>query len=732
MTATLTHQSLIAATNLEHLTAHAPAILGDPLYGPVLPVEDLKQALDKMGALDLNFWVCLNDLCWFSRGLIYPNDLKGWSVESALRNQGYGLVRSGNERRAIVYNPVRFLESAPDLDNLKCWLPTSSAMANLLVKGGNQWGTLPHQEHRGLAPGADALEHILAQIPELAGVKALPDANFFKRVSALVGQQTEYQFWSTTHRGSPFTRIHGLFFPQMFVNWVVTSKERAEEGILELKHKGGQRAVLTTNPLGARALATPLLFVPALREVFNQARDTDVGSGLQATVRVSSSQVIRPEDSQESLYLARILKIARTYGASDMKAYAIGGFLEVDLHIAGRKSITDQLGERLPLYLPDGSEGAACALMRRVFAALDGRVNGQFSLRVSQSGSLWVQDPQTKEEIKLRVELAPQGGVGKAWTLSGRFFWPEGDKLQHINSLGYSSRLKQLLIGPSPDEGYPAVAELRRGGVLITGPTNSGKNTLLEALMAEIYRRNRKHILMVQSPVERELPGVMQLQVDSSFTLEQAIASMLRLDPDILVLGEIEKRQTAINFGSIVNQGTVCYATLHQSHALGVYARFRGLFSEGGNAVDYGALSALIDNLRWIVAQALLYRICPNCSRAERVPESIRKAYGLTLQEWRVRGQGCMHPGCIRTGGEVGYLAQGRAPLTEALYLSVALREAMLNGAQLNTLLAQAIQEHQYTYLACAEELLATGQVAWADVRPFLSEYREAYQSLRE
>jgi type II secretory ATPase GspE/PulE/Tfp pilus assembly ATPase PilB-like protein/ActR/RegA family two-component response regulator len=205
----------------------------------------------------------------------------------------------------------------------------------------------------------------------------------------------------------------------------------------------------------------------------------------------------------------------------------------------------------------------------------------------------------------------------------------------------------------------PELARIRRlfgyreGIVVVTGPTGSGKTTLLYAALREIATGD-VNIMSVEDPIEYELPGLTQIQVETKrdLTFATALRSILRQDPDVIFVGEIRDRDTAEMAVQASLTGHLVLTTLHANDAVGAVARLRDL------GVEQSKIAA---TLRGSVAQRLARRACPDCSTpidGDLTPEEARLAHRYGVQP-RVRVHGC--PACSNSG------YRGRVPLLEVL-----------------------------------------------------------------
>lgn len=156
------------------------------------------------------------------------------------------------------------------------------------------------------------------------------------------------------------------------------------------------------------------------------------------------------------------------------------------------------------------------------------------------------------------------------------------------------------------------IANRPNGIILITGPTGSGKTTTLYSILSELNRADVK-IFTVEDPVEYRINGITQLQVDPGIglTFASALRSVLRQDPDIILVGEIRDRETAQIAIQAALTGHLVLSTLHTNNATGAISRLR----------DMGIESYLLEaTLRGVISQRLIRTSCPSCAETSSVP----------------------------------------------------------------------------------------------------------------
>lgn len=222
------------------------------------------------------------------------------------------------------------------------------------------------------------------------------------------------------------------------------------------------------------------------------------------------------------------------------------------------------------------------------------------------------------------------------------------------------------------------------GIILVTGPTGSGKSTTLYSALDESNDGERK-IITVEDPVEFDLPHVIQVQAHSEIgmTFARALRSILRQDPDVIMIGEIRDLETAEIAVQSALTGHLVLSTLHTNDALSAFTRLIDMGIE-----PFLAATPVIA----VQAQRLVRRLCTHCSEADSAPAVLAEQVATwaeqilpgELPNWR-KAVGCKH--CHNTG----YL--GRLGIYELVSVSEQLREHILHKAPLATLRQQARTE---------------------------------------
>jgi type IV pilus assembly protein PilB len=202
--------------------------------------------------------------------------------------------------------------------------------------------------------------------------------------------------------------------------------------------------------------------------------------------------------------------------------------------------------------------------------------------------------------------------------------------------------------------------------VLVTGPTGSGKTTTLYAAIMEI-KNDEDKIITIEDPVEYQIKGITQIPVNEKkgLTFARGLRSILRHDPDKVMVGEIRDQETAQIAINAALTGHLVFTTVHANNVIDVLGRFLNMGVE-----PYNFVSAL----NCILAQRLVRVICEHCKKPVEYDDATLVESGLNLEEWRgvTFYEGA---GCFECGG-TGY--RGRTAIHELLDLSERIRELIL------------------------------------------------------
>jgi type II secretory ATPase GspE/PulE/Tfp pilus assembly ATPase PilB-like protein len=220
---------------------------------------------------------------------------------------------------------------------------------------------------------------------------------------------------------------------------------------------------------------------------------------------------------------------------------------------------------------------------------------------------------------------------------------------------------------------------LSNGIILITGPTGSGKSTSLYSFLSEINHPDRR-IVTIEDPVENKLSGVMQIAVksDIGLTFAAGLRSILRADPNVVMIGEIRDLETAEIAIRASLTGHLVFSTLHTNDALGGISRL----------IDMGVEPFLVSAaVRAFLAQRLVRKLCPHCKVPREVTFEDRRELGIPMN---LDGQAYVAKGCDRCRN-TGF--QGRLAIYEVVVLSQTMQDMVAHGAGAPDVRAQAVKE---------------------------------------
>ena len=242
---------------------------------------------------------------------------------------------------------------------------------------------------------------------------------------------------------------------------------------------------------------------------------------------------------------------------------------------------------------------------------------------------------------------------------------------------------------------YQSVINQPHGMVLITGPTGSGKTTTLYATLEKISNETQK-IITVEDPVEYQLPGITQIQVNAAIGLgfAQGLRSIVRQDPDVLMVGEIRDHDTAEIAIESALTGHLVFSTLHTNDAAGAITRLQDMGVEG-----YLISSSLLA----VQAQRLVRRVCIDCAQERELSADEAAVLRVDPAGWPPLRRGA---GCERCGN-TGY--RGRIGLYELMPMSDEIRHRVASGADANEIRQQAIREGMRTLRQDALDKLRDG-----------------------
>ena len=415
-----------------------------------------------------------------------------------------------------------------------------------------------------------------------------------------------------------------------------------------------------------RTFAAAESVVELVKDLGAEFSPTAVGVDPLADARHLASQppVIR--------FVNLLIREAHEVRASDIHLEASREGLRVRFRIDGVLS-----------ELPCPPKGLQAAVVSRVklLAELD-----IAERRASQDGRIRVR--LEERELDLRVSTVP--------TLYG-----ESVVLRLLDRGGRPVALDELGMAPDTLAAFRRLAERPHGILLATGPTGSGKTTTLYAALG-LRQRTAEKIITVEDPVEYHLDGVTQVPVNAKagMTFAGALRSILRQDPDVLMVGEMRDGETAAIAVQAALTGHLVYSTLHTNDAANAVTRLVDL-----NVEPY-LIAATVEA---VLAQRLVRRVCSECRERYRPdPGSVALLAQHPVKDQVLeRGRGC--GGCRGTG------YRGRTGMFELLVVTEEIKQAFLRGPD-----AAALRE-----IARAQGMRTLRQDGWAKVQAGITTVEE-------
>jgi type IV pilus assembly protein PilB len=301
-------------------------------------------------------------------------------------------------------------------------------------------------------------------------------------------------------------------------------------------------------------------------------------------------------------------------------------------------------------------------LPEAVIAVVKDRGKGmdRFERETAQDG--FIQRAIDNYIIRFRVSVLPMVGT----ELKNKF---ESVVIRILDDRKVIRDLEKLGLTGVAKQKFVKAINQPQGMVILTGPTGSGKSTTLVAALCQVVNPE-VNVLTVEDPVEYVIEGARQLKIGHKMNFEQAIRSILRHDPDIVLVGEMRDKETAETAIKLANTGHLTFSTLHTNDATSAVSR---LFKMGIEPF----LIAYAINL--IVAQRLIRKLCPKCKkRVTEYDEVYMEAAGLSSEEW-LKHETYRAAGCDECNGS-GY--KGRMAIHEALYFTKELRHLIVKSGE--------------------------------------------------
>ncbi len=318
------------------------------------------------------------------------------------------------------------------------------------------------------------------------------------------------------------------------------------------------------------------------------------------------------------------------------------------------------------LFRVDGVIHPAATMSAKMARRVVSRVKVMASLniaerRLPQDGRMAVNVDGRRIDLRL-VTLPLAEGEGMVMRILDK-----GPVVQDLAGLGML---------PQEEDLFRKALQRHRGAVLVTGPTGSGKSTTLYAALNEV-NNGEGTIITIEDPVESRIPGVKQMAVNTKvgMTFATGLRTMLRADPDIIMVGEIRDQETATIAVQAAITGHMVLSTLHTNDAPSALGRLADM------GVPPFMIASAVD---CIVAQRLMRKLCEDCKEPVELTPAV-------IEQWGLQGVTAYGPkGCARCGG-TGY--RGRIGLFEVMPMSEDIRRMAMENKSSDEVSAQAVRE---------------------------------------
>jgi type IV pilus assembly protein PilB len=328
--------------------------------------------------------------------------------------------------------------------------------------------------------------------------------------------------------------------------------------------------------------------------------------------------------------------------------------------------VNPEEGDTRVLFRVDGVLAPAATVKRKMAMGVVSRIKIMADLDISEK-----RVPQDG-----RFALTVDGRRVDIRVVTLPLVYGEGVVLRILDKGSVIHGLESLGMPPHALEHFKAATNKPNGAVLVTGPTGSGKSTTLYAALNDLNDGERS-ILTIEDPVEQRIAGIKQMQIapKAGVTFDVGLRSMLRADPDVIMVGEIRDRETAHIAVEAALTGHLVLTTLHTRDAPS------GL----GRLIDMGIEPFLVSSaVDCILAQRLVRLLCKHCKKPLKVSDSVLAEHGLAGAE------PFEAVGCSRCGG-TGY--RGRVGVYEVMVVSEHIRALILERASVDVMVTVAVRE---------------------------------------
>lgn len=314
-------------------------------------------------------------------------------------------------------------------------------------------------------------------------------------------------------------------------------------------------------------------------------------------------------------------------------------------------------------------------------------IQSEIVARIKVLAGLRTDEHQTPQDGRFRVVFEGVGPIDMRVSIVP-VYYGENVVLRLLSE--HTEKLSLEILGLSDSDRKKVETAIRKpyGMILATGPTGSGKTTTLYTVLKTLNTREVS-IVTIEDPIEYAIEGINQIQANplAGLTFANGLRSVLRQDPDVIMVGEIRDSETANLAVNTALTGHLMLSTLHTNDAATTLPRL----------LDLGLEPYLIANtVNIVVGQRLVRKICESCKEKHKLTESEKKSIsdleifrGKTLPESIYRGNGCDE--CMQSG------YRGRVGIYEVMVIDDAIREAMLEKCSAANIKKMAIERGMTT-----------------------------------
>jgi len=457
-------------------------------------------------------------------------------------------------------------------------------------------------------------------------------------------------------------------------------------------------------------LATSMASTQSLEHAFERYKDiVDASASARGILGITAEEVAKTAADTKRIAdvtakVEAIISGDQKHNVSLILTVLMGGAIALkasDLHVEPEAEAT-LIRYRLDGVLSDVArvDSHTAGLVRARLKLLSGlKLNitdraqdGRFTIDVGE------------KEYEIRTAVIP-GGYGEAIVM--RFLDPQNITVT-IEDLGISSYLLGVI-----DQ------ELKRpnGMIITTGPTGSGKTTALYTFLRMVHTSELKTIT-IEDPIEYHLPGIVQTQVSDKYSFASGLRSILRGDPDIMMVGEIRDSEVATTAMDAALTGHLVFSTLHTNSAAGAFPRLRDL------GVDPRTMGSA---LNLVLAQRLVRVLCPACKKARTLTEAERRRFTTILETYPepvdlATAQVFDAVGCDACNGS-GF--KGRTGVYEGIRMTPAVAEAIITDLRESAIMDAARPQKIPTMQQDGVIKILGGQTSLEELERVVDLYKE-------